>query len=222
LADYDFHFEVIWRYRELLAGALLRTLTLGSSAMVIGGMLGLILAYLSTSKRRLLRSLSIVYVDAVRNTPLLLLVFMAFLVLPQLGFRALDANQTFVAALSVVASGYVCENLRAAFASMPKAYVEAAMAIGLRAPQRQIYVVLPIALRYALPSLTNSAVAVLKDTSLASIIAVRELTFAAREISINDFRVFEAWIAVGALYLAATALIAAAARLLERRLSGLS
>ncbi len=222
MTGYAFHFEVIWRYREMLAGALGRTLALGFSALAIGGMLGLVLAYLSTSKRRALRSLSIIYVDAVRNTPLLLLVFVAFLVLPEFGIRGLDANQTFVTALSVVASGYICENLRAAFASIPKAYVEAAKAIGLRASQRQIYVVLPIALRFALPSLTNSAVAVLKDTSLASIIAVRELTFTAREISINDFRVFEAWIAVGALYLAATALVAAGARLLERRLSGLS
>jgi polar amino acid transport system permease protein len=172
---------------------------------------------MAVSPRRAWRAVAAAYAYLVRNTPLLLLVFVLYLVLPEYGIR-MDAGTSFVAALSIVSGGYVGENLRAAFASMPKAYVDGAKAIGLTAWQRQVYVVLPIALRYALPALTNSAVAIFKDTSLASIIAVQELTFTAREISTNYFRVFEAWAAVACIYLTVSTVMAVVARGFERRL----
>lgn len=222
MTTYDFSWGVIWRYRDELLGALLLSLELAGLSMAIGGALGLALAYLAISRRRLLSLGAAIYVDVVRNTPLLLFTFVAFLVMPQLGLVGLDAKPTFVLALSIVASGYVCENLRAAFMSIPKAYVEGAKALGLRGLQRQRDVVLPIALRYALPALTNSAVSIFKDTSIASIIAVRELTFTAREISTNYFRVFEAWLTIGAIYLVVTALMVFLSRALERRLAGAS
>jgi polar amino acid transport system permease protein len=208
---------VVWQYRDALAQALLLSTELAAAALAIGGAIGLALAYMAVSPRRAWRVLAAAYAYLVRNTPLLLLVFVLYLVLPEYGIR-MDAGTSFVAALSIVSGGYVGENLRAAFASLPKAYVDGAKAIGLTAWQRQVYVVLPIALRYALPALTNSAVAIFKDTSLASIIAVQELTFTAREISTNYFRVFEAWAAVAGIYLAVSTVMALVARGFERRM----
>ena len=193
-----------------------------AAALAIGGALGLAIAYLSLSRAAGLRGVARLYVAIARNTPLLLLVFIVYLVLPQYGWRGWDAHQTFVASLSFVAAGYMAENFRAAFATLPAAYLDGARAIGLNAVQRQVYVVLPIALRYALPSLTNSSVAVFKDTSLASIISVKELTFVAHEMTTNTFRVLEAWVVVAAIYLVVSSLMALAARAFERRLPRLS
>jgi len=219
MLGYELRWEALWPYQELIGHAFLVSVRLAVLSLLLGGVLGLVLAYASSSKIRLLRLATVAYVDAIRNTPLLLLVFIVYLVVPELGLPGLDADGTFVAALAMAASGVICENLRAAFASMPKGYLEAAMAVGLRAWQRQAYIVLPIALRYALPALTNSAVSVFKDTSLASIIAIKELTYAAREISTNTFRVFEAWIVIAVIYLIVTTAMAALSRMLERRLS---
>jgi His/Glu/Gln/Arg/opine family amino acid ABC transporter permease subunit len=218
MEGYSTNWSVVWQYREILLAALWTTTKLTLYSCVLGAALGVAFAYLSIARSRLVRRTSRAYVAFVRNTPLLLFIFILYLVLPQFGVRALDETWSFVLALSVIAGGYICEDLRAAMISIPKAYRDAALAIGLTGTQRQIYVVMPLVIRYALPSLTNSAISIFKDTSLASVIAVQELTFVAREISTNYFRVLEAWVAVGAIYLAISTLLASLSRLLERRL----
>lgn len=218
MQGYRFNWDILLAYRQALQDALLLSLSMCGAALGCGLILGLILAYLSQSRHQALRLFAGGYVALARNTPLLLLVFIGYLVLPQYGWRGLDAKTTFILALSLIAAGYLAENFRAAFETVPRSYVDAAKAIGLNAVQREVYVVLPIALRYALPALVNSAVAVFKDTSLASIIAIHELTYVAREITTNSFRVFEAWSAVALIYLGVTSLMALAAGLLERRL----
>jgi polar amino acid transport system permease protein len=219
---YQFNWAILLQYRQALQDALLLSVSMWGAALGCGLALGLALAYLSQSRHRALRLFASGYVAVARNTPLLLLVFIAYLVLPQYGWRGLSAQATFVLALSVIAAGYLAENFRAAFETVPKSYRDAARAIGLTALQRELYVVLPIAIRYALPSLVNSAVAIFKDTSLASIIAIHELTYVAREITTNTFRVFESWSAVALIYLAVTTLMALAAGLVERRLPRMS
>ena len=219
---YQFDWSSIDQYRQPLLDALLLSLQIASMALVVGLAGGLGLAYLAHARLRILAFAASAFIAITRNTPLLLLVFIVYLVLPQYGLRGIDATATFVTALAVVASGYIAENFRAAFATVPAAYRDGARAIGLTAFQRELYVTLPIAVRYALPALTNSAVAVFKDTSLAAIIAVKELTYIAREITTNTFRVFEAWISVALIYLAVTAAMALLARSFEARLMRLS
>ncbi len=222
MLTYTFNWSVVWQHRVALTRALLLSSELAAAVLPIGCLFGLIFAYAAFAQHRTVRHLALIYVHAVRNTPPLLLVFTFYLVLPEYGFRALDAKASFIAALSIVAGGYMAENFRAALGSIPVAYLDGARAIGLTAWKRQAYVVFPIAIRYALPSLTNSAVAVFKDTSLASVIAVQELTYFAREISTNYFRVFEGWVAVAGVYLAVSTAMAFLARSFERHLPRLT
>jgi His/Glu/Gln/Arg/opine family amino acid ABC transporter permease subunit len=222
LSAYQFDWSVILHYREALLTALAIAVRMAAAALALGLCLGLAVAYLAQARSSVARRSATGYVAVVRNTPLLVLVFIIYLVLPQYGIRGLDATTTFIVALSIVASGYIAENFRAAFATIPSGYRDGARAIGLTAFQREIHVVLPITFRYALPALTNSAVAVFKDTSIASIIAIHELTYVAREITTNTFLVFEAWASVALIYLAISSLLALAARAFERRLSRLS
>jgi polar amino acid transport system permease protein len=220
VTGYDWNWQVIWQYREVLPEAFLVSVALCVVPIMTGLVLGLALAYLSVAPQALVRVPAIGIGRLVRSTPLLLLVFVVYLVLPQWGLRLSDASGSFVLAMSIVAAAYMAENFRAALTAVPRLYLDAAKAIGLTRWRRQVHVVLPIVLRHAFPALSNSIVSVFKDTSIASIIAVPELTYIAKEISTDYFRVFEAWTTVSIIYLGSTALIAGALRAVERRLQG--
>src|SRR5262245_27832863 len=132
LIDYHFQWGVLGRYQGALAGAVLVSLSLWLAAAAIGTGAGLALAYAASAKPRGLQRAARLCIDIARNTPLLLLVFFVFLALPQLGIRFLDRDSSFVLALSLIASGYLAENLRANLAAMPLSYFDGAKAIGLR------------------------------------------------------------------------------------------
>jgi polar amino acid transport system permease protein len=222
LLGYQFQWDVVWRYRDAFAHALALSAGLAAAALVIGALAGLAIAYGALAKSRPIRLLAIGYVELVRNTPLLLLVFFLYLVLPELGFRLLGKLESFVLALSVVSSAYLAENFRASLGSFPAGYREAAKALALTPIKTELLIVLPIALRYSLPAVTNSLIAIFKDTSLASVVAIPELTFVAREVETNYFRVIEAWTTVCGIYMVVCGALALQSRWLERRLPKLS
>ncbi|HEY4200614.1 MAG TPA: amino acid ABC transporter permease [Devosiaceae bacterium] len=220
MKGYSWNWQVIWQYRAIFPQALGLSLALAAAALLVGFVLGLGLAYLCISPWRPVRLAAMAFGRIARSTPLLLLVFVFYLVLPQWGIRLFDPQSAFVTALAITAGGYIAENFRASLVAIPRRHVEAARSLGLVGWQRQFYVVLPLTVRHAFPALSNSVVATFKDTSVASIIAISELTYIAKEISTNYFRVFEAWTAVSLIYLVASALIALALRVLEARLPG--
>jgi polar amino acid transport system permease protein len=214
---YNFNWDVIWRNWDKIIEGLVLGLSLAVVSLLIGCAIGLVAAYGRTSRLRWLGWLVWIYVEIIRNTPLLLLIFFVYFGLPELGIRNLDKYQSFVLALSLYAGAYMCEVFRAGLASIPTQYREAATAIGLRPWQRQRWVVLPVMIRITLPSISNNLISLFKDTSLAAAIAVPELTFTARQINANTFRVMEAWLTASALYLATSYLIAIVLRRVERR-----
>lgn len=217
MISYNFQWSVIERFWPKIWDGLLLGLGLAVVSLLIGAVIGLLCAYARVSRHRALRWPVWLYVELVRNTPLLLLVFIVYFGLPQLGIRAFDKIESFVLTLSLYAGAYLCEVFRAGLASIPRQYVEAATAIGLRPWQRQAYVVLPVMFRITLPAISTNLISLFKDTSLAAAIAVPELTFVARQINTNTFRVMEAWLTASALYLATSYLIAFLLRRVERR-----
>lgn len=217
MINYNFNWSVIWRNADKLIDALLLALELAFISLLIGSVLGLLLAYARTSRILWLEWVVWVYVEVMRNLPFLLLVFFVYFGLPELGIRVFDKIESFILTMSIYAAAYMCEVFRAGLASIPAQYPEAAKAIGLRPWQRQIYVVLPVMFRITLPAVSNNLISLFKDTSLAAAIAVPELTFTARQINANTFRVMEAWLTASALYLATSYTLALLLRLLERR-----
>lgn len=216
---YNFNWSVIWRQWPAIIDALLLGIGLAVASLLIGCVIGILCAYGRISRHRWLDWTIWSYVEFVRNTPLLLLIFFVYFGLPQMGIRAFDKIESFILTLSLYAGAYMCEVFRAGLASIPNQYVEAAKAIGLRPWQRQVYVVLPVMFRITLPAISNNLISLFKDTSLAAAIAVPELTFTARQINANTFRVMEAWLTASALYLATSYAIAWGLRLVERRYS---
>lgn len=216
--DYTLNFGAVWRNFEYLMSGLALSLGLAAVSIVIGAAIGLALAFALTSRRLALSAPARLYVTLLRNLPILVLVLFAYFALPQLGVR-IDKIKSFMLVLSLYSGAYLAEVFRAGLLSIPRGLTEAGLAIGLTPTQIRATIIAPLMLRNVLPSLSSTIISLFKDTSLAAVIAVPELTFAARKINVESFRVIETWIVTSALYVACCFLIAAALRLIERRLA---
>ncbi|MCY4006169.1 MAG: amino acid ABC transporter permease [Rhodobacteraceae bacterium] len=187
------------------------------SSLAIGLVIGLFAAFATVSRRLWLRTLVRVYVAFLRNQPPLLLIFFVFFVLPRIGIR-FGREESVIAALGLYAGAQITEVFRAALTNIPKGISEAGLAIGLTPSRTNVFVILPVMFRNAVPALGNTFISIFKDTSLAAGIAVTELTWQSRKISTDSFAVLESWIAACLLYVAACLLIAQFLLFIERHL----
>lgn len=215
---YTLNFSAVWRSFDQLLLGLALSLGLAFVAIAIGCVFGLITAFGLLSKRRLLCKPAQLYVTIIRNTPILVLVLFTFFALPQLGIR-LGKIESFVATLAIYSGAYLAEVFRGGLLAVPNGLKEAGLAIGLTQSQIRNSIVMPLMLRNVLPSLSSTLISLFKDTSLAAAIAVPELTFEARKINVESFRVIETWMVASCLYVATCSVLAALLRQLERRMS---
>lgn len=214
--DYTLNFNVIWANGDRLLGGLALGLGLAACSIAIGALIGLACALAATGRSAALKRAVAAYVAVVRNTPLLVIVLIAYFALPDLGIR-LGKEESFIASLSLYAGAYLTEVFRASLLGIPAGLIDAGRAIGLSPAKLDLLIRLPLMLRSALPALGSTFISLFKDTSIAAAIAVPELTFQARRINVDSFRVVEAWLAASLLYLATCMLLAAGLRRLERR-----
>ncbi len=222
LPDFAFLAEVMGR---LLPGVPL-TLLLASLSIGAGAVLALLLALLRASSR-LGAAIVRAYVFVLRGSPLLVQLFLIYYGLSQ--FPAVRQSvlwpilrQPFwcaVLALSLNTAAYGSEIIRGGLRAVPPGPVEAARALGLSGARLYGLVVLPLALRQALPAYGNEVVIMVKSTALASVVTLMELTGIAHDIIGETFRAFEVFLCAGAIYLALNSVIARGVTLLERRLS---
>ncbi|WP_158816839.1 amino acid ABC transporter permease [Methylocapsa sp. S129] len=215
---YSLNFAAVWRSFDLLLEGLALSLGLAVAAIVAGCVIGLFVAFALISKNALLRRPAAIYVAIIRNTPILVLVLFSYFALPELGVR-FGKIESFVLTLALYSGAYLAEVFRGGLLSVPAGQREAGLAIGLTEFEIRASIIVPLTLRNVLPSLSSTFISLFKDTSLAAAIAVPELTFEARKINVETFRVVETWIVVSCLYVAACSLLAALLRLVERRLA---
>lgn len=213
---YVLNFRVIWDNADLLLSGLGLGLFLAVASIAIGCVIGLVAAFASLSRNPVVRGLASAYVTFFRNLPILVIILFAYFALPQLGV-ALDRIPSFIASLAVYSGAYLTEVFRGGLLAIPKGVIEGGMSIGLRPMQTRRYIIFPLMMRNALPSLGNNFISLFKDTSLAAAISIPELTFYARQINVESFRVVEAWLAASVLYIAACYGIAFMLRIAERR-----
>jgi polar amino acid transport system permease protein len=214
---YYLNFTLIWRHFDKLWSGLILSLELAVVSIAIGCVIGLALAVLYVWGNRAARALIAAYVEVVRNVPLILLVYLVFYGLPTVVDISYGATTSFVVTLSAYAGAYLVEVFRSGLDAVPRGLVDAGMSIGLTPWQRLVHVRLPTMLRIALPALSNTFVSLFKDTSVASVIAVPELTYGAQWINFNTFRIMEVYLVVTAMYLVAGYAILIGLRALERR-----
>jgi polar amino acid transport system permease protein len=214
---YDLNFTLIWRHFDKLWSGLILSLELALLSIAIGCIIGLALAVLYVSGGRAVRALIAAYVEVIRNVPLILLVYLVFYGIPTVADIAYSNTTSFVVTLSAYAGAYLVEVFRAGLDAVPRGLIDAGKAIGLTPYQRLVHVRLPTMLRIALPALSNTFVSLFKDTSVASVIAVPELTYGAQWINFNTFRIMEVYLVVTGLYLVTGYAILIGLRVLERR-----
>jgi polar amino acid transport system permease protein len=214
---YHFNYNLIWRHFGRLGWGLVFSFELAAVSIAIGLVIGLGLALAYTSLGRAVRFLISAYVEFIRNVPLILLVYLVFYGIPSASNISYDAVTSFVLTLSVYAGAYLVEVFRAGLEAVPRGIIDAGKAIGLTALQRLVYIRLPTMLRIVLPSLSNTFVSLFKDTSVASVIAVPELTYGAQWINFNTFRIVEVYSIVTPMYLVAGYVILLGLRMVERR-----
>lgn len=215
--NYHLNYYFIWKYFGRLGWGLVVSLELAIVSILIGCLIGLTLAVVSHGARRPVRILVGAYVEFVRNVPLLLLVYLVFYGIPSVGGFAYSATTSFIVTLSLYAGAYLVEVFRAGLDAIPRGLIDAGRAIGLTPWQRALYVQTPTMLRIVLPSLSNAFISLFKDTAIASVIAVPELTYGANWISTNTFRIIEVYAVVTPMYLVTGWTLLLLLRQLERR-----
>ena len=201
----------------LLVGARL-TVGFALAAMVLGLPLGLIVTLLRLYAPGPVRWLAGLYVSFIRGTPLLVQIFVIYYGLPSLGIT-LSPVVGGVLALTLNAAAYLSETMRAAILSIPRGQREAAYSLGLSRAQTMRLVILPQAALAALPSLGNSLIGLVKDTSLVSVITVVELLRSAQLVIARTFEPFGPYLAAALIYWAISSALEVVQRRLERRFS---
>ena len=210
---------------ELLASALplmLKgagwTLVLAVASVVFGALVGALVALVRLAKIPLLASLAALYVSGFRGTPLLVQLFVIYFGLPSIGIQ-FDPITAGILGLSLNVGAYLSETLRGAINGVAHGQWDAARSLGLTQMQVMRHVVGPQALRLAVPSLSNSLISLIKDTSLVSVIAVSELMLVTKEVIATTFQPFPLYLAAAAIYWALSASFESLQKKLERRLN---
>lgn len=201
--NYNFKFSALWPYADnIIEGATL-TLILSVITMLIGLLIGGVVATARNSPVGVIRTAARVYVEALRNTPLLVQLFIVFFGLPTLGVR-FDANTAAAIALSLNVGAYAAEIIRAGIESIHRSQIESGRSLGLTAYQTFRHVVLFQAVKAVYPALASQFVLLLLATSVVSSIGATELFHEAAFIESRTFRSFEIYTLITLSYLVMT------------------
>ncbi len=207
--------------KDGIAVTLRTTLTAFGIAIILGLFAGLG----RISHNTIIRNIAITYIEFIRGVPTLVLIFtLALVVVPEgadllkLDVKAISPNSRAVAALSIIYGAFLAEIFRAGIESIPKGQMEAARSVGMTVRQAMQYIILPQAIRNISPALGNDFIAMLKDSSLVSVLAVRDITQQARLYAGSPFRFRESYLVLTFLYLTMTLVLSLLLRWYERRI----
>jgi polar amino acid transport system permease protein len=204
---------------RLVAGPLIEgllfTFRIAGLSLVLSLILGLTTAIIRLSDSWMGRILTRVYLEVIRNTPLVVQVYLVYFVIgPILG---LERFTSAVIALSLFEGAYMSEIFRSGIVSLPTGQWEAAYSLGLSPFDTYRDVILPQAIRRVLPPLTSEVISLIKNTSLVSLVSLSDLALQARVIAADTFLTFEIWFTTALIYLALTVPLSLAEHYLEKR-----
>ncbi len=176
------------------------TLRLAIPAIVLGFLLGTLVGLCRLSRRPWVHYPAVVYVEFFRGVPLVMVIFWFWFLIPQITGQRLPEYLVALVAFVVFEAAYLGEIVRAGIQSVPRGQIEAATASGLSYSQMMLQVILPQALRNMIPSLVTQFIVLFKDTSLASIIGMMDLTKAAQTVAQREIRPFEMYLFIAVVY----------------------
>jgi polar amino acid transport system permease protein len=201
MTSYNWDFSVIINNKEAIIKGVLITIELTVLSIIIGSVLGIILAYFKSSKNKLLKYFSTSIIEIFVDLPLLVLMIWIFYTLPPLIGITLSAFVTAIIALSLNLGAFSAEIFRSGINSIPKGQIHAAETLGLKKIQILRHIIFPQALKVIIPPITGRYIETIKLTSLASIISVNELLHQGQTIIGNTYRPLEVYTVVALAYL---------------------
>lgn len=194
------------------------TLYLSAMAMLLGAVIGVCVAIIRVARLPGFSALCRLYVSCMRGTPLLVQLFVLYYGLPSIGLQ-LEPLTAGVLGLGLNVGAYLSESLRGALQGVDQGQWLAAQSLGMRRVQILRYIVGPQAIRLALPSLSNSLISLVKDTSLVSVIAVTELMLATKEVIATTFQPFPLYLTAALIYWIISLLLESLQQVWEKRLA---
>lgn len=216
---YTWNWSIIFSYKAVFIQGAVVTLELTLLAIIVGTILGILMAFAKKSSNQVLSILARGYIELFRAIPILVLLIWIFYVLPIMLDWRISAFLAAVIALSLNLSAFVAETFRAGVESVDQGQFESAWALGLNQRQTMTYIILPQAIRNMVPNLIGLYINEIKNSSLASIIAVNELLHLSNIVISNTFRPLEVYTTVGIVYLALILPLVYVARKFEKNLS---
>ena len=201
----DVNFDLMKNAFPLLVAGAGITIEITALSVFFGMLIGIVVALVRLSDFKILRWLGNVYVDFIRGTPLLIQIFLVYFALPSIIGHRVDAFFAAISACSINSGAYVAE------------VMEAGRSLGMTWWQTMRYIILPQAFKRIIPPLGNEFIAMLKDSSLVSVIGFEELTRRGQLIIARTYASLEIWMAVAIIYLILTFTVARLTGLLERK-----
>jgi polar amino acid transport system permease protein len=199
-----------------LTNGLLTTLKISALSALLSLIIGTLIAFMKLSKFQFLKDIATVYITVIRGTPLLVQIFIFYFIVATI----FDIPRFYagVISLGIFYGAYLAEVLRGAIQSIDKGQYEAAKSLGMGSVTTMRCIIMPQALKRALPALVGEVIALVKDSSLVSVISITDLTKVGREIVANTFSPFETWIIVALIYFAITFSLSIAGHRIEKRM----
>ena len=213
----DMNIELIKNAIPLLIAGAGITVEITALSVFFGMLIGIIVALARLSDFKILRWLGNVYVDFIRGTPLLIQIFLVYFALPSIIGHRVDAFFAAISACSINSGAYVAEVFRGGIQSIDIGQMEAGRSLGMTWWQTMRYIILPQAFKRIIPPLGNEFIAMLKDSSLVSVIGFEELTRRGQLIIARTYASFEIWMAVAIIYPILTFTVARLTGILERK-----
>lgn len=213
----DINFELIIRSFPLLLTGAAVTIEITVLSVGFGLLIGMFVGIARLARLWPVKLLAAVYVDFIRGTPLLVQIFIIYFALPIVLGQRIDPFVAAITACSINSGAYVAEIFRAGIQSIDKGQTEAGRSLGMSWAQTMRYIILPQAFKRIIPPLGNEFIAMLKDSSLVSVIGFEELTRRGQLIIARTYGSFEIWLTVAFIYLVMTLTISRLVAYLERR-----
>lgn len=209
--------DVIRNAFPYLMDGLKVTLYIFVIALILGFIIGLIVALLRLAPIKPLNWIAKSYINAIRGTPVIVQLFFIYFGLNTIPWISMDKTTAGIVTIAINAGAYFAEIIRAGIQSVDSGQTEAARSLGLTSTQTMRYVVLPQAFRRMLPTFTNQSIISLKDTSLLSIIGIADLTQRGQIQQAATYESFKIWLIVGVIYFIIIYALTLLANFLERR-----
>jgi glutamine transport system permease protein len=213
----EFNFSLMTSSFPLLLLGALVTIKITALSVTLGVLIGLFVGIARICHVRLLRVLAAIYVDFLRGTPLLVQIFLIYFALPIVTGQRVDPFFAAIVSCGVNSGAYVAEIFRAGIQSVDAGQMEAGRSLGMTWIQTMRYIIVPQAFKRVIPPLGNEFIALLKDSSLVSVIGFEELTRRGQLIIARTYGSLEIWLSVAIIYLVMTLTISRFVAYLERR-----